>query len=230
MTKHLTTLLCLFTIISAKAAVGDQFLADGLGYQVTDATTCMVTYVDGQSPANNLVIPQTVEFEGATYDVTEIDYSALAYSEIQTVKIPDSVTAIWNMAFYGCESLTSVEIGSGCERIRGYVFSDCPSLNVIKIWAVNPPSLLDSTFDEDASLTVKVPAESVDAYKNASVWSRFDIQAMDNDGIAGITMSYNLPTTYYSLDGILIGNNFDMLAPGIYVQKQGLKSVMILKR
>ena len=51
----------------------------------------------------------------------------------QNTVIPNTVTSIGDDAFYGCSSLTSIEIPSGVTSIGGGAFSHCSSLTSIEI-------------------------------------------------------------------------------------------------
>ena len=53
--------------------------------------------------SGNIVIPKTVEYKGATYNVTSIGYAAFwQCSGLTSVTIPNSVTSIGSSAFSGC--------------------------------------------------------------------------------------------------------------------------------
>ena len=129
--------------------------------------------------------------------VTTIGNSAFFdCSSLTSVNIPDSVTSIGGYAFSNCSSLTSVTIGSGVTNIYRLAFASCRSLisvtipnNVTDIWdyafnhcrsltsitclATTPPFLASNVFDDTNNCPIYVPAESVDAYKTATNWSRY---------------------------------------------------------
>ena len=75
----------------------------------SDGSSVSVTYqgTDYSSYSNEytgtVVIPETVTYNGKTYSVTSIGYSAFAYcSSLTSVTIPNSVTSIGNGAFKNC--------------------------------------------------------------------------------------------------------------------------------
>ncbi len=67
----------------------------------------------GPGPKGDLVIPETVEYEGVNYTVTEI--SGLAFEnckDLYSVVIPNSVTKITDGSFEGCDYLTEIYVQS----------------------------------------------------------------------------------------------------------------------
>ena len=113
--------------------------------------------------------------------VTSLKDFAFQYSGIESIIIPDSVTGITNeipgLSGYGvfdhCASLTSVTIGTGCSEIGQYTFQ-ASGLQNLTVKRTTPPTLGSNAFYQVASLAhIYVPAESVEAYKAASGWSKY---------------------------------------------------------
>ncbi|MCQ2341879.1 MAG: leucine-rich repeat protein [Paludibacteraceae bacterium] len=116
---------------------------------------------------------------------------------LTSVTIPNSVTTIGNSAFWDCSGLTSVTIGNSVKTIGDYAFLGCDGLTSITIpnsvttigkgvfsgcttglisitcYATNPPTCCYSFNGVDMSIPVYVPAQSVDAYKQAEEWKEF---------------------------------------------------------
>lgn len=97
-------------------------------------------------------------------------YSCSALTEIT---IPDGVTIIDSYVLYGCSALTEITIHDGVTSIGSYAFKKCPSLTSITIMAAIPPTLRTGVFDDTNNCPIYVPAESVDAYKTATNWSKY---------------------------------------------------------
>ena len=88
-------------------------------------------------------------------------------TSLTDISLSDSVTVIGNSAFSGCTSLETVAIGEGIEEMGVSVFSGCDNLTDITILAdAAPDASGEDPFDGcDASITMHVPAASVEAYQ-----------------------------------------------------------------
>ena len=109
------------------------------------------------------------------------EMNGFSHSGLQSIEIPASVETIWS-AFENCTALTTVtfEKGSQLKRIGMFSFSYCSSLRLFEIGMVTPPDV-ESSFNSLPSFSIlKVPAESVEAYKKATGWNKFsNISALD---------------------------------------------------
>ena len=111
------------------------------------------------------------------------NYAFIDCDGFTSIDIPDSVTSIGNNAFYSCSNLISCTIGSGITSISSWAFQACEKLTGITINAVTPPSVSSDSFPSNGC-PIYVPAESVNAYKTAGIWSyyyRNRIQAIPNN-------------------------------------------------
>lgn len=92
-----------------------------------------------------------------------------------TMVIPDKVQYIHKQAFTNCEKLSAVVLPEGLLSIGSWAFSNCRSLEYIECLATEPPALDPSAFDgvEKIYVTLVVPAEAIEAYRNADHWKEF---------------------------------------------------------
>ena len=108
----------------------------------------------------DLIIPDTVTYNGIGYSVTSIGESAFSYgdcSSMTSVTIPNSVTSIGNSAFTYCSSLTSVTIPNSVIFIGEGAFAHCYSLTSVTI-PNSVTSIGEGAFRECSSLTnVTIP-------------------------------------------------------------------------
>jgi hypothetical protein len=122
----------------------------------TPATLTKVVWVSGSTEVN---IP--AKLDGST---SLMSIGASCFNDVEGHKItkvlsmPATVTTINILAFYGCNLLTSVIIGSGVTTIKDAAFQSCTSLISITI----PPSVtsvLANAFATCTSLTsITIPA------------------------------------------------------------------------
>ena len=108
---------------------------DGINYElVAKVKQATVIGKSGGQYSGEVVIPESVEHEGAAYSVTSIgDYAFVGCSGLTSVTIPNSVTSIGERAFYKCSRLTSVTIPNSVTSIGSYAFSDCSGLTSVTI-------------------------------------------------------------------------------------------------
>ena len=92
-----------------------------------------------KQPKGNLVIPDSVTFDGITYAVTSVGYTTegthkgFGYSSgIKSVVIPNTVRNINYQAFVRCSSLKQVEMSDSVETIGYAAFGLCTSLESVK--------------------------------------------------------------------------------------------------
>ena len=124
----LAVLVALFSL-HANASVE----INGVYYNLdTDTKTAEVT--NGVLYSGDVVIPDSVKYEGTFYRVKSIGESAFQYSsDLKSVTIPGSVTSIGNRAFILCSGLKSVNIPNSVQSIGNDAFSGCSSLSSITI-------------------------------------------------------------------------------------------------
>ena len=95
--------------------------------------------------------------------------------------LPDSLTYLTD-AFSNCQYLQNVIFGKDVTYMDG-TLNNCSRLTSVTINATTPPTLGNNTFYNTNNCPIYVPAESVEAYKAASGWSRYAsrIQAIPSE-------------------------------------------------
>ena len=132
-------------------------IIDGINYRLDEETkTAEVTKKSG-GYEGDIIIPDTVVLNDATYRVMSIrkwafgkcasltsiilpnsvrsigDFAFCNCSKLSAITIPNSVTSIGEMAFTDCESMTSITIPDSVTSIGENAFSYCPSLTSVTI-------------------------------------------------------------------------------------------------
>ena len=138
-------LTVLMSMFGTKAFAHDIAIANKDGVTIyynwiNDNTELAVSYrgINYGSYTNrysgDVVIPESVEYEGKTYSVTSIgSYAFKGCSGLTSVTIPNSVTSIREYAFANCSGLTSVTIPNSVTSIREYAFANCYILTSVTI-------------------------------------------------------------------------------------------------
>lgn len=200
-----------------------DFVEDAIFYDDLGGNKARVThayhYIEDYS--GDIVIPQTVTHNRATYTVTAVDEDAFYYGHyLSSLSLPATVNAIGSYAFYDCTYLTSINIPEGVEYINFCTFGGCNYLPEITIpssvtWiaqnafvnctslanitcrATTPPICVDSScFPSQAysNATLKVPSASLSDYQNTDIWDRFT-------NIVGQSYDFEVNGIYYIITG-----------------------------
>ena len=102
------------------------------------------------------------------------DFAFFSCTSLTSINLPDSLTSIGIQAFYSCTSLTSINLPDSLTSIGGAAFYYCTSLSLVTSLPTIPPSLGSDVFgNTHANLIIKVPAQSVNAYKTATNWNSY---------------------------------------------------------
>ena len=136
----LLTCLCLFASINAFAY---DFEVNGIYYNILSETDRSVSVVSQSNSkySGDIIIPESVFFEGVTYTVDAIGGYAFEFCDNMTsVTIPGSLKSIGYHAFCYCTGLTTFTIPSSVTSIGGDAFVGCIFLNEM---FVNNSSLTD---------------------------------------------------------------------------------------
>ena len=114
----------------------------------------------GNTLDGDLIIPDSVEYDGVKYPVTSIGHEAFEYATMRSVQIPSTVRTIVIRAFCACDSLTSLVIPNSVTSIGMQAFAG--SFNITSI--VLPDSLItieQGIFENDTSLISVVVPDAV---------------------------------------------------------------------
>ena len=108
-------------------------------------------------------------------DVTALyDYAFTSCTGLDTITIPEGVTTIGRQVFQGCSNLSSITIPSTVQTMGQSVFNACQNLSYVKVLATVPPTIGETVFSTYNNCPIYVPAESLQAYKEAPNWSTYE--------------------------------------------------------
>ncbi len=121
-------------------------------------------------PANKvLTIGNAGEF------TENMQFGVEAPTEMEELVIGNNVTAIGENAFAGISTLKKVTIGESVKTIHNNAFYNCVNLETIFNYRPTPTNAYSTAFDgvDKFECILYVLPNSIDMYKNASVWRDF---------------------------------------------------------
>lgn len=129
------TLFLILVLAIVKTSYAYDFKVGELCYKITSNSEVEVTYQHLFSEENyqdvtSVTIPSTVTYADKTYTVTAIgDLAFYGCSSLESITIPNSIVRIGDSAFSdGCSSLESIVIPNSVRKIEDYAFYGCSSL------------------------------------------------------------------------------------------------------
>ena len=115
-------------------AVAEVIEIDGVYYNLLSKTKTAEVTSNPNMYSGEVVIPETVEYKGETYDVTSIGNSAFSNCwSLTSIEIPNSMTSIGSYAFDSCSGLISITIPNSVTSIGSYAFERCSGLISVTI-------------------------------------------------------------------------------------------------
>ena len=161
--KTLRFFLTSIFMLCCSAIYAYSFKVDDIYYDITSTTdkTVAVTYQNTNyySYSGDIVIPETIEYNGTIYSVTMISDNAFrSCSSLTSIELPAGITSIGHCAFFYCSNLTSIELPAGLTSIGQSAFSYCSNLTSIELPA-GITSIGSYAFQSCSSLTnIELPA------------------------------------------------------------------------
>ena len=241
-----TLLFLLLTLLSCTTLCAYTAKIDGIYYNFSE-DNAVVTYQKYQNYtymsdySGDVMIPDSVTYNGKTYIVTSIGESAFSgCTSLTSITIPNSVTSIGNYAFSVCTSVTSITIPEGVTSIGERAFYDCYSLTSITL-GDGVKNIYSYAFTGCSSLTkVIVPDISawcaisfIGSYSNPLVYAKH-IFSDDGTEITDLTIPNSVTSigdySFYnctSLTSITIPNSVTSIGGSAFYGCSGLTSVTI---
>ena len=161
----------------------------------TDKSSKTITITESPNAKGDIVIPMNVRIGGEIYTVTKLGERAFAdaYSRITSIYVPNSVTEIAKHAFIHCENLTYLHLGRELKSIGEGAIAYC-NPTVLECEAVTPPTLSMDCFCVSFIGTLRVPAESVSAYKNTYTSGAYGWRGVGNT-VEGVNFDQTIEPT-----------------------------------
>ena len=108
-----------------------ETIINDINYRL-DEDNLTAEVMENEGYEGDIIIPETVVFNTATYRVTSIRQHAFRKcTSLTSITLPDSIATIARGAFYDCSSLTSIVIPDSVTSIEWWAFCGCKSLTDI---------------------------------------------------------------------------------------------------
>ncbi|WMS09845.1 leucine-rich repeat protein [Bacteroides salyersiae] len=101
----------------------------------SEPNTAIVTYDDSYITYSGLLtIPSTIKLNGSDYSIIGIDNMAFkGCNKLTSIILPDNLTTLGEKAFSGCTALSSIILPNEVEQIGDETFSGCSALTSITV-------------------------------------------------------------------------------------------------
>lgn len=121
---------------------------------------------DSASALKRVSFPSTLQ---------NIGVQAFGNTALESVILPEGIHTISSYAFWNCQSLKELVIGSQVRYIHNNSFDECNSLESITCNAINPPNIESNVFSSTTYrwANLYVPNKSISAYTANTSWGRF---------------------------------------------------------
>ena len=117
---------------NATSENGEQYYMtdDGFTYLLKDGTAVLIAC--DESTQGDVVLPETVEYDGTAYSLKEIgSYAFLNCKDIVNVVLPEGLEVIGENVFNGCTDLKTLTIPQSVDKVGGNLFIDTYMMVVI---------------------------------------------------------------------------------------------------
>mgnify|MGYP000311366305 CR=1 FL=1 len=123
-------LLLWFVLLGLFEVQAYQFEKNGIYYDIVNGKAVVVS--GDVSYSGDVVIPETVEYDGQHYVVDSIgEWAFNSCSGLMSVKLPEKLRAIGSLAFTDCYGLTSISFPVSLKVIGSGAFQNCEGLTSV---------------------------------------------------------------------------------------------------
>lgn len=131
MNKALTTIIaaCMTPLC---ALAQETATIDGIRYYLAGGEATVMAQTEQLK--GDIIIPETVNYEGAVFTVTSLSHSAFKdQGRIKNITLPNSIKVMGNSCFSGCGSLESIKLPEDITTLGEYSFQNCGLLETLTL-------------------------------------------------------------------------------------------------
>lgn len=104
---------------------------DGIKYHIENGEATIA--VQDENLSGDIVIPESISYNGNNYVVIRATNGAFQNTDITSIILPNSITALGNICFRFCHNLTSVKLPDNITSLGDEKFMRCSKLSVIEL-------------------------------------------------------------------------------------------------
>lgn|GEM_PF-2378586 len=183
-------------LLAGQQAFAYEFEVDGIYYNKLvhedpnggcGETTLSVQNADHDGTySGDVVIPETVEFDGQIFRVTSIGIKAFNNCpDLTSVSLPYNINVINYMAFGNCPQLKEIVLPETMTLMDEYAFYGCHQLQFIYISNTMPFTIEPASFGGiNTSYQIVVPCDCLPAFDSDTLWRILPL--IDDCGNIGI--------------------------------------------
>ena len=240
MNRIIISLLLIFCISIAHAK---DVLIDGIYYALYPNELKATVVNDGNKSDDNgsgyeiseLLIPETIVYEGITYTVKSIgDYAFCNTKSLKSITLSDSITKIGTRAFANCDSLQSIYIPKNVVMVGSYAFEASHALQTIDVAPENTTysSISDCLCNKEGTTLILAPGG------RDSIVVAEGITAIDHYAFSYCNLQYvELPLSLQTIDhyafsycnalqSVAIPDSVTELGANLFRESLNLRSVL----
>ncbi len=235
-------ILALMLSAGASVVSAQTFLHEGIVYKASGSNLKVIlpTHKDnkpenGEAPTDytgDVVIPETIEYKGKTYNVTELG-NGFKETSITSIKIGNKVKKATAGCFQKCPNLVKVEFGTGMTELVAKLFNGATALKEITIPA-NITKIASNAFQGCTGLEKITLLEGEPFGLDINMFSD---GAMDNvkevyiyraiDPEKAVEMAVKPFRAAKSLEKVVLGGNVKSVPASYFENASKLKSLTI---
>ena len=156
----------------------------GIKYRLDEGTMTAAVIAKRNGYEGDIIIPETVVSNRASYLVTSIGKNAFFDCKSLTfITLPDSIKSIGFGAFMSCESVSKITLPDSVKSIESYAFYHCSSLTEITIPG-SVKSLGHNAFSNCISL------EAITCNGTREKWKKIKKDTLADKWISGILAKF----------------------------------------
>ena len=240
MNRIIIFLLLIFCISIAHAK---DVLINGIYYALYPDELKATVVNDGNKSDDNgsgyeiseLLIPETIVYEGITYTVKSIgDYAFCNTKSLKSITLSDSITKIGTRAFANCDSFQSIYIPKNVVMVGSYAFEASHALQMIDVAPENTTysSISDCLCNKEGTTLILAPGGR-DSIVVAEGITAIDHYAFSYCNLQHVELPLSLQTIDHyafsccnALQSVVIPDGVTKIGANLFRESLNLRSVL----